>query len=618
MIFTKRYVILLVTMLITSGVITAYAREANYVLTNGKIYTVNEQQPWANAIAIQGNKIVYVGDNEGARKFVGKETEEVDLQERLVLPGFVESHIHIIMGGATTSGVILEMSDSLEEVLKKVKDYAASNPDKGTIFGASYSAFLFDEKGPNKKLLDEIVPDRPVFLMDHTLHAVWVNSKALEVAGINKETKDVTGGQYMRDDQGLATGAVKGGPAYFPILLATNAITPEAMKSSIPSVLEGLTEMGFTSAMDLGSPLAPLDGFKAVVDLDNEGQLPLRLSLTHYINTPALAEAAVETLNRYAKQFKSDHVWVDTLKITTDSVLENQKAAMLAPYVSTGDRGALMFDKEALGKMVVGSASKGYNVISHAIGDWAVRENLDTFEEARKSGHDKAIFTVTHTQMVQPEDRYRFANLDVIVQTTGNWAIPNPSYIEHIGKNRYETLQFPFRSWGDSGAIVALGSDWPATPGGFEIGVNPFINMQSAMNRIAPSEYVEALGSLLEKLPPFNQVLTLKEAVQGYTLNGAKQLGIDDKVGSIEVGKLADLILLDRNIFEIPKDEIHATKVLATMMDGKILHDLVYQLGDNELADIGNLNVEVYGLCGDIVNTPFGNTANHKHEKHTH
>ena len=601
----KRYIFLLAIILISSPGAAALAGEANFALTNGKIYTVNKQQPWAEAVAIKGDEIIYVGDNKGIEQFVGKETEQIDLKGRLVLPGFVESHIHIVMGGATTSGVILEMSDSLEVVLKKVKDYADANPDKETIFGASYSAFLFDEKGPNRKLLDEIVPDRPVFLMDHTLHAVWVNSKALEVAGINKETKDVTGGQYLRDDQGEATGAVKGGPAYFPILLATKAITPEAMKSSIPTVLEGLTEMGFTSAMDLGSPLAPLDGFKAITDLDKEGNLPLRVSLTHYINTPALAESAVETLEQYTTQFKSDHVWVDTLKITTDSVLENQKAAMLEPYDSTGDQGALMFDQSALGKMVNGSAAKGYNVISHAIGDWAIRENLDTFEQARKSGHDKSIFTVTHTQMVNPEDRERFAELNVIVQTTGNWAIPNPSYIQHIGKKRYETLQFPLRTWVDSGAVVALGSDWPATPGGFEIGVNPFINMYSAMNRMASAEYVKSLGSLPAPLPPFNEVLTLEEAVQGYTLNGAKQLGMDDKIGSIEVGKLADLILLDRNIFEIPEEEIHATKVLATMMDGKIWHDVVYELGDSELADVGDLDVEVFGICGDTTYLPF-------------
>lgn len=580
--------------------------KADFVLTNGKIYTVNDKQPWAEAVAIKGDKIIYVGDNDGSKAFVGKDSQQIDLQDRMVLPGFVESHIHIAMGGATTSGVILEMSDSLEEVLKKVEEYAKTHPEKKTIFGASYNAFLFDEKGPNKELLDKIVPDRPVYLMDHTLHSVWVNSKALEMAGITKETKDPNGGQYLRGDDGEATGAVKGGPAHMPILIATDAINADSMRGSIPNVLEGLSEFGFTSAMDLGSPIATEAGLQALVDIDKEGKLPLRISLTHYINTPSLAETAIETLKKYSKQFKSEHVWMNTLKVTTDSVLENQQAAMLQPYFSTKKKGSLMFNQSSLEKMVLGAAENNFNVINHAIGDWAIRENLDVFETARNAGFKKEIFTITHTQMVQPEDRPRFGKLDVIVQTTGNWAIPNPTYIEHIGKERYETLQFPFRDWIDTGATVSLGSDWPATPGGFEVGVNPFINMQSAMNRIAPSPYIDDLGTLNEKLPPVNQVITLEEAIRGYTINGAKQLGIADKAGSIEVGKLADLILLDQNLFTIPSDQIHTTKVLATMMGGKIWHDLIYDIGDSTLADIARLFMEIPGLCGDTTHDHAG------------
>ena len=585
---------------------------ASFVLTNGKIYTVNENKPWAEAVAIDGKKIVYVGDNAGAAEHVGEGTEQIDLNGRMVLPGFIESHIHIAMGGATTSGVILEMSDTLDAVLKKVKDYADANPDKKTIFGASYNAFLFDEKGPNKKLLDEIVPDRPVYLMDHTLHSVWVNSKALEVAGITSESSDPNGGQYIRDENGEPSGSVKGGPAHLPILVATEAITAESMRESIPPVLEGLTEFGYTSAMDLGSPIATEAGLQAIVDIDNEGKLPVRVSLTHYINTPALAKTAIEDLEKYAGQFKSEHVWMDSLKITTDSVLENQKAAMLEPYLTTKERGAMMFDQQELQRMVLGVAEKGYNVINHAIGDWAVRENLDAYEAARKASYKKPRLTITHTQMVHPEDRARFGELEVIVQTTGNWAVPNPSYIEHVGKERYETLQFPFRDWLDNGAIVALGSDWPATPGGFEVGVNPFINMQSAMHRVAPAAHIEDLGSINEKLPPPEQVMTLEEAIKGYTINGAKQLGIEDKVGSIEVGKFADIIVLDQNLFEVPKDRIYKTKVLATMMDGIVRHDVVYKLGDSELIDMEELDYEMptHGVSG------YGNSgagAVHQH-----
>ena len=192
--------------------------------------------------------------------------------------------------------------------------------------------------------------------------------------------------------------------------------------------------------------------------------------------------------------------------------------------------------------------------------------------------------------MVQPEDRPRFAELNVIVQSTGNWAMHQPFYVEHLGRERYETLQFPFRDWVDSGAVVSLGADWPATPGGFAIGVNPFNNIQTAMGRVPPAPHVEAMGSTGERLPPVEQVLTLEEALRGYTINGARQLGIADEVGSIEVGKLADLILLDRDLFAIEPESIHETRVIATMMDGVVRHDVAYGLGDSDLAELEPLS----------------------------
>jgi predicted amidohydrolase YtcJ len=586
----KSFILLLIIIIGLSVVMvgsgTKYpVKEADFVLTNGKIYTVNESQPWAEAVAVKGNEIVYVGDNTGAKAFVGKETESIDLKGRLLLPGFIESHIHLAMGGATTSGVIMTMTDSVEDVLRKVEEYAEAHPDKKTIFGASYNGLLFDEKGPNKALLDEIIPDRPVYLMDHTLHSVWVNSRALEIAGITKDTEDPSGGQYIRDENGEPTGSIQGGPAHFPVQDAIQAITVESIGLSTPAVLEGMSEFGFTSAIDMGAPIATDAAFGALIALDKEGKLPLRLSLTHYINTAKLAETAVETLDSYAKKYKSDHIWVDTLKITIDSVLENQKAAMLEPYLSTGDRGSLYFDHDQMKQMVLGVAKKGYNVTVHAIGDRAVRETLDAAKELREAGYTDTLFSATHVQLVDPEDRPRFAELDVTVQTTSNWANHQPSYIEHIGQERNDTLQFPFRDLVDSGVNIALGADWPATPGGFEYGVNPFINIYTAMHRRVPADLIEEFGSADRTLPPPDQVLTLEEAVYGYTMGGAKMLGIDDEVGSIEVGKKADLIVLSQNLFEINPEDIPDTKVLGTMFDGKIIHDVIYELGDSELID---------------------------------
>ena len=251
---------------------TVVEAPADFIFTNASVYTVNPDQEWAEAVAVRGNEIVYVGDSDGVAAFAGDGTQAVDLGGRLMLPGFVESHVHLAIGGATTSGVILAMNDSLENVLRKVKEYAETHPEKETIFGASYSAFLFDKGGPNKSMLDEIIPDRPVYLMDHTLHAVWVNSKTLKIAKITKDTTNPPGGEYVRDENGDATGAIKGGPAYIPVSNAVGAITAESMMSSLPGVIEGMSEFGFTSAIDMGAPIATDAAYEAMYKLSRDAR----------------------------------------------------------------------------------------------------------------------------------------------------------------------------------------------------------------------------------------------------------------------------------------------------------------------------------------------------------
>jgi predicted amidohydrolase YtcJ len=574
------------------------AEPADFVLTGGKVYTVNKKQPWAEAVAVKGKEIVYVGDNAGAKTFVGNGTEQIDLKGRLLLPGFVESHIHIGMGAGTTSGVILASSDSLEEVLRKVKEYAEANPDKKTIFGASYSAFIFDEKGPRKELLDEIASDRPVYLMDHTLHSVWVNSKAYEVAGITKDTPNPPGGEYVKNENGELSGSVKGGPAHLPILVKTKAITTDDIMKALPDLLEGMSEFGFTTAIDMGAPFATEAIFDSYVGLDRAGKLPLRLSVTHYINSEELAKDAAEKLDACAKRWKSEHVWFDTLKITIDSVVENQKAATLEPYLNTGECGVLQLGAEAMEKVCIETAKKGYGITVHTIGDRAVRETLNAARALRKAGFKDTRFSTTHSQMVDPADRSRYKELDVDAQATGNWAVYIQASVDVLGQQRHDTVQFPFRSWADDGVTIALGADWPATPGGFEHGVNPFNNMYTAMHRKAPPGLEEVLGQVPgETLKPADQVLTLAEAVAAYTIGGAKMLGIDDEVGTIEVGKKADLILLSQNLFEIDAEEIPKTKVLGTMFDGKIVHDVLYGIGDSDLVELDKVGVGATGPC---------------------
>ena len=603
---TPRKPLLLAVTLLVAGLLTAQASEskdpADYVLLNGKVYTVNPKQPWAEAVAVRGDEIVHVGDNQGARDFIGKDSRAIDLKGKLLLPGFVESHIHLLMGAATTSGVTLTMTDSLEDIQRKVKEYAEANPTKPAIFGSAYSGLIFGDDGPKKEWLDAVVPDRPVILGDHTIHTMWANSKALEMAGIDKDTPNPPGGEYVRDSEGNPTGTMKGSPASLPVVRATKVITVDDIQRVLPDILSGLSEYGFTAAMDFGNPLATQEAAAALVKLDHEGKLPLRVSLMHFVNTPTLAKTAVADSINFAKQVNSSNVWVDTLKFLGDSVLENQKAALEEPYLKEGtiettNRGALYFDKETMLGMMRGVAEGGQGTAIHAIGDRAVRTALDACQDFRAAGDDKTRLIITHAQLVDPSDRKRFAANDVIVQTTGVWMNIQPSYISFLGQKRNDTLQFPLRSIVDSGGTVALGADWPATLGGFEHGVNPFNNIYTAMHRKPPKHLIAEFGSVDEALPPKEEVLTLKEAIEAYTINGARQMGREKEFGSIEAGKKADLILLSQNLFEIEPEAIPATKVLATMAGGRLVHDVAYDIGDANLTDLDKLNEESVTMC---------------------
>jgi len=322
----------------------------------------------------------------------------------------------------------------------------------------------------------------------------------------------------------------------------------------------------------------------------------------HAVNMPELARTAVSDATRLASQVRSPHVWVDTLKILGDSVLENQKAALEQPYLKDGKTpttnfGALYFDKPTLLAMMQGVAKAGQGTAIHAIGDRTVRTALDAAQAFRQAGDTRTRLIITHAQLVEPDQIKRFAANNVIVQTTGVWMNVQPSYVSLLGQRRNDTLQFPLRSLVDSGAVVALGADWPATPGGFKHGANPFNNIYTAMHRRPPQALIAEFGSVDKVLPPSREVLTLAEAIQAYTLNGARQMGKEKEFGSIEVGKKADLVLLSQNLFQIKPEAIPATKVLATMAGGRLVHDVAYGIGPADLTNLGSLDQGVVGLC---------------------
>jgi len=551
---------------------TSFAAEpADIVFTNADIRTMDKANPQAQAVAITGNKITYVGDNAGAKAFIGKETRVINAHGHLMIPGFIETHLHLLVAAAAISGVISAQQDTADDVARKVAEYAKKNPGKSTIFGTGVAATLLTSGKATRQVLDKVAPDRGVVLLDETNHNAWVNSKALELAGITKETKDVSGGTYAKDKSGELTGIVQGSPAHIPVIVGAKAVEPETLIAALPKMLEILTSLGYTGAIDMGFPLSTEAGYQALVDMDKAGKLPIRVSLAYMFNTKELGNKVLASIKEFSQRYKSEHVWLDTLKIIGDGVTENYKAYMYEPYLDKKTSGAMNVGTEFTREATLKAADMGFNVTVHCVGDRCNGTMLDIYEEIRAKGNKKSILSTTHSWWVRPQDRQRWAKANVIAQTSGIWMFYKPQYIPSLGEERNNTDQFPVRAWQDSGAVIAQGTDYPATEGGL-MGLNPFNNIYMLMTRQLAPPLIGTVAKKEKPLPPVDQVLTIDEALRAATANGAIMFGKFDEVGSITKGKKADMIVLSDNLYKISVEDIPNTTVLLTMMDGKITY----------------------------------------------
>ncbi|MDK3075737.1 amidohydrolase [Sedimentitalea sp. JM2-8] len=570
--FTHSSKLLAASMLLAGATSAPLAQEAaDIVFTNANIHTMDEDNPTAQAVAISGNTISYVGDDAGIQSLIGDDTRVIDAQGHLMVPGFIESHSHLLVAAAAISGVIGDQRDDADNIARKVVDYATENPGDWTIFGTGLAATLLQSDSANREILDEVLPDRGIVLLDETNHNAWVNSKALELAGVTKDTPDPAGGTYVKDENGELTGIIQGSPAHIPVINASKAVTPEGLAASLPNMLEIMTSFGFTGALDMGFPLGTEAGYQALVDLDNEGKLPIRVSLAYMFNTVDLGKKVLATIEEFSQRFSSEHVWLDTLKIVGDGVTENFKAYFFEPYLDHDGSGAMNSGDEFTREAAIQAADMGFNVTTHCVGDRCNALMLDIYEEIRAAGNEDAILSTTHSWWVRREDRPRWAEANVITQTAGIWLFYRPQYATSLGQERNDTEQFPMRDWADSGAVIALGSDYPATDGGL-MGLNPFNNIYSLLTRQLAPPLVGSVGEKHDPLGPADQVLTIDEAVRAYSEGSAKMMGRFDEFGSITEGKKADLIVLSQNLYEIDVEDISNTDVLLTMMDGNITY----------------------------------------------
>ena len=535
---------------------------ADTVFVNGRVYTVDANRSWAEAVAVDDGAIVYVGSSAGAQEFIGSDSAVVDLDGRMMMPAFQDSHVHPISGGIEASACDLNGLPGLPEYRSTIAEYAAANPDVEWILGGGWLMSEFGPGGsPGKSILDELVADRPVFLTSADGHSGWANSRALEIAGITKDTPDPVDGIIDRDpESGEPIGSLQEG-AMSLVRVHIPAETLADRQQGIRYSRDMFHRYGITSIQDASVNRGGLEAYRS---LEQAGELNLRVVASLWWDRNRGLDQVDELIALREEFDEGGLLRPTTVKIMEDGVMENYTAAMLEPYlIPNGSRGIPMVEPELLKRAVTALDAEGFQVHFHTIGDAAVRYAFDAIEEAQiENGPLGNRHHLSHIQMFDPADIPRFAELDAIANFQPLWAYADEYVtdltIPFIGEERARWM-YPIKSVLDTGAIVAFGSDWSVST------ANPFPQIETAVTR---------RGAFDEPMPVFipEERIDLETALVAFTINAAYVNKQEDKTGSIEVGKLADLIVLDRNLFEIEPADISETRVLLTLFAGNPVH----------------------------------------------
>lgn len=550
----------------TDEAVTADAAFADQIFTNARIYTLNSSQPWAESIAVKDGRILAVGTAAEVDTHRGNMSELVDVEGRMLMPGIHDMHNH------PTEAGIRELYEcgfplaSLEEVITIITECKENTPAGEWIRGGQWSEALFATDQSPRSILDEISTQHPIYMMDWTVHNAWVNSAALERFGIDANTPDPGGGIIGRDPaSGEATGILYDNAAYL-YRRQLPAYTQEQLVRALTWSIGELIGFGVTSFKDA---IVTEDTLKAYHTIDQERGLPARVkaSLTW---KSAWAESNEKEIELIASrgEYSSEMLDTEFAKIMLDGIPLTYTSALLEPYLPSegfGDNhyGAMMLDYDELIQDVVELDRQGITVKIHATGDRSVRSALDAFEAARAANGDSGlVHEVSHAAMIHPDDLPRFKALNVAAEMCPILWYPWPDggYTKMVGEERAKA--WAIRTLTELGGLVIYGSDWPAVVPD----ANPWPGIEAMVTRANP--YGLSPGADWPE-----QAVDLETAVQIFTLNGATAAKTPELTGSLEVGKAADFIVLDRNIFEVPIEEVSDTQVMITVVNGNRVYE---------------------------------------------
>ncbi|MFE2087731.1 amidohydrolase [Streptomyces sp. NPDC059460] len=539
---------------------------ADLVFTRGAVFTADPARTRATSLAVVGDRIAAVGHDE-VRELIGPGTEVVDLRGKLLLPGFQDAHIHAVFGGTELAECDLTGTVGVEEYLGRIRAYADAHPDHLWITGGGWSMESFDGGLPTRQLLDSVVPDRPVLLSNRDHHGAWANTRALELAGITATTPDPADGRIEREPDGTPSGMLQEGASALVSRLVP-ASTPADRLAGLLRAQKLLHSLGVTGWQDalLGVFSGRPDPSDAYLTAARDGSLTARVTGALWWDRERGAEQ-IDELVALREKLNHGRFRAGSVKIMQDGIAENFTAAMTSPYLdgcgcATANSGLSFVDPRELRSHVTRLDALDFQVHFHALGDRAVREALDAIEAAvEANGHRGNRHHLAHLQVVHPDDLARFARLGAIANIQPLWAAHEPQMdeltIPFLGPER-AAWQYPFGDLLRAGATLAAGSDWPVSS------PDPIEGLHVAVNRMEP-------GATDGRVFLPEQRLDLATAVAAYTAGTAHVNGLDD-TGSLHPGNLADLVVLDRDIFTAPPEEIAEARVLRTYVGGTLVH----------------------------------------------
>ncbi len=550
--------------------------KADQIIKNAKIFTADKEKPIAAALAVKDGKFVYVGDEAGLSDYEG---DISDLDGKFIMPGIIDTHVHVTFPIGFEYGDFGTRfeCDGKQGALDFMADYIKKNP------GIPRYRFMLDQKFLNgeeitKEDLDAICPDAELQIQEGEGHSIWVNSKILERHGITDETPDPVPGltYYVRKD-GHLTGNIFEGPAEMPIILDNAlSLSDEQIDAALKRWIDYSVSDGVTSVFDSGIP-----GFNEfhervyvrLRELDRQGKLPIYIDGCYLISSQGEAEKGLKELKRFRQEYNTEHLKVHTLKVMMDGTQKIHTAAMVTPYADTHTTGATAFTAEGLAEVLKQLNREELDIHLHTVGERASRVVLDGVELARKElGNDFRVkVTCAHLEIQDDADLERFAKLGVIANYTPWWHAGDPrDAVDILGEER-SMKQFRCKTLWDSGALVTWSCDnivfgdfasWSPYLG-MEVGMTRWINEKTKLPAYRRSE---------APLPPLSERMSIEEMILGYTINGAKQLGVEDHKGSITVGKDADFLVFDNDLLTAEQEGFSHNKPLDVYVCGKKLN----------------------------------------------